>query len=78
MICLEKLERLEENVFILYAKMKNAKQGLFQENSRTLPGFLSNFPIFHDAFPGLKPIPELSRSFKDYTIIRIYHNSTIS
>ena len=38
------------------------KKGPFQKNSRTFPGVLSNLPIFQDAFPGLKPIPGLSRT----------------
>ena len=46
--------------------MKNPKKELFQENSMTFQGLLSNLPIFQDAFPGLKPIPELSRTLKDF------------
>ena len=42
--------------------MKNAKEGPFQENSRTFPGVLSNLPIFQDAFSGLKSIQGLPRT----------------
>ena len=46
--------------------MKNPKKGLFQENSKTFQGLLSNLPIFQDVFPGLKPNPGLSRTFKGF------------
>ena len=42
--------------------MKNPKKELFQENSMTFQGLLSNLPIFQDAFPGLKPILGLCQS----------------
>ena len=34
-----------------------------KDYSKEMPGFLSNLAIFQDAFPRLKPIPGLSRSF---------------
>ena len=40
-------DQLEENVQILYAKMKNVKKkGIFQENSMTFSGLLSYLSIF--------------------------------
>ena len=57
---------------VLYAQ--NAKNGLFQENSRIFPGHLSNLPIFKNAFPGLKSVPGISRTFQDF--LGVYRTTT--
>ena len=55
---------------VLYAQ--NAKNGLFQENSRIFPGHLSNLPIFQNAFPGLKSVPGISRTFQDFVCVCVF------